>query len=663
MTWLTPLIGGIVLASVIPPLLALYFLRLRRSRRPIPSTMLWKRETEDIRANAPFQRLRASILLFIQLIVLILLGIALMQPQIDAGSRKGGKTVILIDNSASMNSTDGEGGRTRLEDAKELAIERVEELHAGGLFGGVPGEVMVIAFNQVPEVRTPFTDSRNQALSAIKGITPTDDTSTIGPALELARAYATVIDPESTDRSMVEPAVLELYSDGRISDLDENVLQESESIKYHVIGSADSKNVSIISLAADRPYDAPGKVQVFAAFQNTSVEPVEASVQLSVNGTVRMITPRPVQIPAAKLDDTGEWIPGRKQITFSPFDQPRDAVIEVELLHKDALPVDNVAALIVPPARRLKVALVGRSTLELREMLKSLPLESLELMSVEKFNAITKTGETDVFDVFVFLDAVPDSLPPGRYLTFGPTPPIEDLKEFGTPAKGVVVSRTKDDHPILRYVNLDGLFVHKLHKIVPAGSSRVLVESVEGPMVFEILRGNVNLIHVAFDPLDSNWPIEKSWAIFVPNAMEYLGSMGDAVVRSGVVPGEALTTRLPAETEEVTMRLPDGEELTFKPIDPTSFTWGPARRVGLYEVTWSQSDGEDQRRIFAVNQFDSQESQIAAAEKIAFSVDEVLGTAGERGKRWTGLWPWLLGVAMALLLFEWWMWQRRAGAG
>ena len=145
MTWLTPLVGGIVLAAVIPPLLALYFLRLRRTRRAIPSTMLWKRETEDIRANAPFQRLRASLLLFLQLLVLALLGIALMQPQIDAGSRRGGKTIFLIDNSASMNTIDQAEGMDRLAEAKAQAVERVEELHGGGLFGGMPGEVMVIA--------------------------------------------------------------------------------------------------------------------------------------------------------------------------------------------------------------------------------------------------------------------------------------------------------------------------------------------------------------------------------------------------------------------------------------------------------------------------------------------------------------------------------------
>lgn len=663
MTWLTPLVGGIVLASVIPPLLALYFLRLRRNRRAIPSTLLWKRETEDLRANAPFQRLRASLLLFLQLLVLVLLAIALMQPQLDAGERRGGKTIFLIDNSGSMNATDVDEGETRLGLAKILAMDRVEELHGGGLFGGMPGEVMVIAFNSDPEVRTPFTGSRTQALAAIRGIEPTDAVSRIGPALELARAYATVVDPENTDRSLADPAVLELFSDGRISDLGENVLQRTETVEYTVIGTVDAENASIVALAADRPYDDAGKVQIFAAFQNAGPSPVRSSVQLSVNGTVRLITPTPLEIPAARVEVDGTWVPGRRQMAFTPFEQPRDAVIEVELLHDDALPSDDVAALVVPPTRQLAVALVGRHSFEMLEMLKSLPLQSLELLSAAEFEARREANSLDGFDVVVLLDADVSVLPPGRYLSFGPTPPIDDLQEFGDPAIGVIVSRTMDDHPVLRYVNLDGLFVHALRKLVASGVARPIVESVEGPMVLEVDDGVVQMLHVAFDPLDSNWPIERSWANFVANAMEYLGSLGDALAHAGTAPGATLTGRIPRSAEQLVLHLPDGSSQEVSAVGTGAFAWGPARRVGLHELTWTDAEGQEGRRVFAVNQFDSEEGRIGAAETIAFSVDEVTGGSSDRTRRWTDLWPWLIGAALVLLLVEWWLWQRRAGAG
>ena len=76
MTWLTPLTGLIVAGVILPPLLLLYFLKLRRTTMTVSSTLLWVRSTEDLHANAPFQRLRRNLLLLLQLIALLLLALA-----------------------------------------------------------------------------------------------------------------------------------------------------------------------------------------------------------------------------------------------------------------------------------------------------------------------------------------------------------------------------------------------------------------------------------------------------------------------------------------------------------------------------------------------------------------------------------------------------------
>ncbi len=666
MSWLSPIFGAVVLGIAVPALLALYFLRLRRTSRPIPSTMLWKRAVEDLRANAPFQRLRINLLLILQLILLALLGVALMQPRIDAGLGRGGRTVILVDRSASMSVADGDDDdRIRLDVAKDAAIERIEDLHAGGLFGGSGAEIMVIAFADDATIMTPFTDSEATAIAAVREIRATDGRSVIGPALELARAYATIVDPETQTAPGEAPAALELWTDGRIADLDEQVLRPGESLDFHQVGRADSRNVGIAAIAAERPYDAPGRIQVFVAIENDDDSPAVVDLQLAVDGTVRAVTPAAVELPAAQSDPETGRTPGRRQVSFPPFEQPRNAIIEVSIIQDDAMACDNVAALVVPPARSLRVALVGSEGFVLRSLLEGMPLDDLDLYDEEEFRLLAAAGGVSDYDVVVLHDVAAQDLPPGRYLSFGTAPVIEGIRSFGEPVEGALVRRTRDDHPVLRFVNLDQLYVASLRKVAAGTGASVLVDSGDGPMIVEVDRGPISLVHVAFDPLDSNWPYLRSFVNFISNAIEHLGTRGDAITSQGLSPGDALTIRLAPDISDVRIRTPDGVEDTLGVEVDGTVVWGPARRAGLHDVSWKAADGGPRvGLVVAVNQLSPDERRVAVADEVRFGVAAIQGQATETGgPRWRDLWPWLLAAFVVLSVLEWRWWQRQAGAG
>ncbi|MBT8486196.1 MAG: VWA domain-containing protein [Phycisphaerales bacterium] len=659
MSWLTPLTGLILAASVIPPLLLLYFLKLRRRTQPIASTLLWMRSVEDLRANTPFQRLRANLLLLLQLIALLLLIASVMQPQIRAAGRAGGRTIFLIDNSMSMTATDvDEDGTTRLTEAKRRARDRVEAMYGGGLLAARPGETMIVAFSDRAEVVARFSRSKAELLEAIERIPSTHAATEISEALKLARAYTTNVDPES-DRPVGDPATLEVFTDGGISDLDDQVLR-GERMVYHRIGSPTSDNVAVGAISIDRPFDRPGAVEVFVGLLNYADEAVTCDVQLSVDTAARAV--EEVDLPPARIEEsTGRRLPGRKNLIFTPFDLGRGAPIEVAILRRDALMADNVAQIVAPPPRQLSVALVGSGNFVVRSALEGMPLARLELLTSAQFQTRATQGTVDQYDVVV-LDVgatPPDPLPPGRYLSFGATPPVPGLNDFGVGERQVVLN-TRDEHPVLRFVRLDDLFIDRCRLLQPEGSVDVLVEGSQGPVIVAASRGPLQLVHVAFDPIESSWPLMRSWVTFLFNAVDYLGHFGEALASRGFVPGEALTTRLPASASDLELRRPDGELVSLGLVDPTMLSWGPIRMSGLYVLSYAMPDANDrQQRAFAVNLLRPEEGDLPPAEQLEVGQETISGRAAD-ASAYTPLWPWAIGFCLVVLMLEWWVYHRKA---
>src|SRR5688500_4706759 len=107
--------AAIAAGIAVPALLVVYFLTLPRRGLAVSSTLLWRKAIQDLQVNAPFQKLRRNLLLFLQLLLLALLCLALARPVANYQPGAGKMTVILIDRSASMATTDPElNGKTRL---------------------------------------------------------------------------------------------------------------------------------------------------------------------------------------------------------------------------------------------------------------------------------------------------------------------------------------------------------------------------------------------------------------------------------------------------------------------------------------------------------------------------------------------------------------------
>lgn len=646
MTWVTPGTGLLLGAIVIPLLLLLYFLRLRRQPVRISSTMLWVGAVEDLHANSPFQRLRPSLLLLLQLIALVLVVFSLMQPQLEGGSPKQGKHVLLIDRSASM-ATKNENGVTRFEEAKEQAVALIAKLHGGGLFSGGTGETMVISFSDYAEIVIPFTDSEQQLVNAINAISPTHGTSSIDEALKLARAYSTNTDPEQNGLPMSESAQLELFSDGNISDIESQALQRGETLRYHQLGEMHDFNIGITTISAKRVSEASDEVQVFLSLMNTGSELVTTDIEVSVDGIP--IGMQQVVIPAAS-----EKSPGTTSVVFLPFPMPSGGVVHAVLTSTDPLEVDDVSSLVIAPPKELKVLISENGPGLVRTILEGMPLSKLQVVSPSTMQEMVATGEASAFDVVITRDVSLPSLPTGNYLIFGAPPPLE---AFATHIEGEaqVMLVAKEDHPVMRFVRFEDIVVSKGFEIVTDGNVEVLLEGSGWPAVMRLRDNGVQIVYAAFDPLESNWPYLRSFPFFVYNAVQFLGRSGDALLSAKGIVGETIRVSVPQGISSVTVSEPQGISHEVQ-VDATQrANWGPIRVAGQHTVSWNDSV----QRYIAVNS-PSGESVIASKATISIGATTV-ESSGSSGASFIQLWPWALAAVLAVLLAEWWVYQRKTG--
>ena len=646
MTWVTPGTGLMLGAITIPLLLLLYFLRLRRQPLRISSTMLWEGAVEDLHANSPFQRLRPSLLLLLQLIALLLVVLSLMQPQIEGGSPKQGKHVLLIDRSASMASENSDG-KTRLEQAKEQAKELVTQLHGGGLFSGSGGDTMIIAFADTADISIPFTNSEQQLNAAIDAIELTHGTSNIGDALKLPRAYTTNVDPEKNGLSLSESAQLELFSDGAIQGMQSEALQRGETLRYHQFGEETDSNVGIGMMSAKRISEASEDVQVFLSLVNTNTHVVTVDVEVAVNGVPIGI--QQVDIPAKELD-----APGTASVVFLPFPIPSGGVILATIDANDALPIDNISSLVIAPPKDLKVLLSENGPPLIRTVLEGMPLAELRIVRPSQLRDMISSGESGQYDVLVTRDVSLDMLPMGKFLIFGKPP---KLKAFSTFVKGEaqVMLVANESHPVMRFVRFEDIVVSQGYEVAIDNSVETLLEGSGWPAVMSARVNGVQVLYVAFDPLESNWPYLRSFPFFIYNAVHYLGRSGDALSTAIRHVGETIRLDIPVGIETVTVTEPNEKKHQMKVSQDGNITWGPIRITGQHTIAWY---GKVQRTI-AVNA-PVAEMDIASVPTIVIGATEV-HASGSTGNSFVQLWPWALGAVLLVLMAEWWVYQRKTG--
>jgi hypothetical protein len=144
--------------------------------------------------------------------------------------------------------------------------------------------------------------------------------------------------------------------------------------------------------------------------------------------------------------------------------------------------------------------------------------------------------------------------------------------------------------------------------------------------------------------------------VFVLNALRYLGGVRETSTSGSVKPGRPVALKSATPVDHLTIVPPTGppEDVQRGKLD--TFHFAATSRVGVYGV---QEAGKSTDH-FAVNLFDPAESDIKVRPEKTIRIGhvEISGRANWEGGR-RAAWKWVLVGALAILVFEWYIYTRR----
>ena len=673
-----------ILAGVPVGIIALYFLKLRRRPVQVPSTLLWRRSLEDLHVNSLFQRLRKNLLLFLQLLAVLLVMLALAGPRIRGASSQGERFVLAIDNSASMSATDILP--TRLEKAKLEAKKIVDSMKSSDL-------AMVVTFSDRARVVSNYTGNRGLLTQRIDSITPTEATTSLREALQVAAGLANPSkQAEGVAANNLVPPKLKIYTDGGFADVEGFSLGNLEP-EVVVIGEpplappegADSKakaeartkppsnNVAILALQTRRNEERPDVYQVFGRAHNYKAEDVEAKAQLYKLD--------PAKPGAATLIDAISLKIGKQGDQSFNFDLPDTgaAELEVRLEYPDDLPLDNRAFTLIGAPRKAQILVVTAGNRYLVDTLRTpLATDRADVIIVNPDDYKTDAYKRDVaagrFDLVIYDRVRPDAAPEANALYFGALPPgpaYEKTRAIENPA----IVDVNASHPLMQFIReLSVVRVLKATIVDPPPGSTVLLESDSGPLAFVAPRNGFSDTVICFSLIEgrtfnTDWVTKYSFPLFLFNALQALGNARESAGEEVHIPGQPVVLR--AENAPSTMTITDPKGKTSAPISKTvqgTFLFNDANLTGVYHANWAPKGSQS----FAVNQFDLRESDLAPrglvpegtppdqadAYKIKIGYNPVAGTRRTivAPREW---WKVLAVLALGVVCLEWYIYNRR----
>ncbi len=594
-------LGLLALASIIP-LIILYLLRPRTMDMNVPSLLFFlKRQQQRNKLSLLLQKIIRDPMFLIQLLILVLLSTAIAAPYIMEERVSGQHTVIVIDNSASMQA----GGR--LDTAKELAAGRLSTVNS------------VVWAQNVPVMALKEADRTSAA--EIIDLTPQRAvTSDLAAAITYAQRLAgpggtVIVFSDFASWSGDDPLVAKGLAE-----------QDGVRVEFVQVGEAGG-NIGIINGWLDVK---DGAYNLNLAVKNFNDRKATVSLDIRTGDEKRGGT---LSIPAGS---TRAYI----------VSDLRVGVTEVSISNGGALSLDDTAYVYIPSAAGGRVLLVDKRN-------EPPTGTALGLLPVSVRHTTTLPGNLSDYGVVILGSADNNSLGQNAAATLG-----DFVKDGGTLIATASVGLTHLDSGLLP-IDITGMSNETDLKMVSEGAltsgipftdievvrhirgtapdtATILMEGSDGsPMLSHWRQGEGTVIYLGLNDItgDDAWSgfnTMPQFPLFWKQMLEWTG--GTYVDEYNVRTGNVL--RLPAQQ---TITSPDGT------IQTTSNVW--IDQVGLYYI------GE---QVMAANLYDAGESDVDRISIDASSISSRYTERPEviRSEVKKDLSPYIILAVLGLLLLE-----------
>ena len=549
----------------VPAVIAMYLLKLRREETLVPSTLLWQRLVADLEANAPWQRLRRSLLLLLQLLLVIILVLLAARPFLERPAGLARDIVLVMDTSASMGATDVSPNRQAA--ARDAALAALRDLPTGG-------KVSVIEAGRTAKIVASGTTDLGRIRQAIDKLQPTTEPGDLGDALELAAQLAA----QAGDGQVL------VVTDTALASIPTTAVDAPVRV-IRVGEERGRRNQAIVALAVRTSPSSLAK-SVFISVANLDIEPAERRIELWGDGNLleaRDVTMDAQQRSNVIIDNVGDAAHpvGVVEVRLVARQAPADPATP-----PDQLAVDDRAWAVVPPDRKRQILLVGAGDPYLETALSYLPNSELYGVKPDRYPQDAQRTDGTDWDLIIFEATLPAALPNVPVLAIAP-PASGPLGIVSGKLTNPGIATISPDEPILRYVDLSTTHIAEAVKLeLPAWARTVIPGPKGAPLLYTGVRAGMSSGVLAFEPRRSDLPLQVAFPILIANlAGELMG--GSAAPTEAVKPGNPVVLPLPAGATGLRVERPDGSVVDLAPgtTGGASVTFTQTEQLGVYSAT------------------------------------------------------------------------------